>query len=198
MRRKARRLVKPYPVVAPIPDIGLTLFDAAWPKSYSLARQKVIEFTDKYYRTPTVFIGAKDGDKDISPEHLAAKTIGVQVSTIHQNYVQKYYGKSSTIKTYQTQDEADQDLAAGRLDYVQADALALEAFLKTEQGTACCELKAQVPDDPEILGKGAGGGVRKEDTELKARLNTAIKAVRDSGEYDTISAKYFSFDIYGG
>jgi len=46
MRRKARRLVKPYPVVAPIPDIGLTLFDAAWPKSYSLARQKVIEFIE--------------------------------------------------------------------------------------------------------------------------------------------------------
>src|SRR6266545_1490538 len=107
-----------------------------------------------YYNTPTVIIGAKDGDKEISPEHLAGKTIGVQVSTVHQNYVEKYFGHKSTINTYQTQYEANQDLASRRLDYIQADAMALDAFLKTEQGAACCELKSQVPDDPAILGIG--------------------------------------------
>jgi ABC-type amino acid transport substrate-binding protein len=80
--------------------------------SITSERQKVIDFTDKYYRTPTVIIGAKDGVKDISPEHLRGKMIGVQVSTIHQKYVKKYYGDGSIIKTYQTQDEADQDLTA--------------------------------------------------------------------------------------
>jgi hypothetical protein len=43
MRRKAKRLQKPYPATAPIPDIGLTLFNVGWHKSYSLARKKVIE-----------------------------------------------------------------------------------------------------------------------------------------------------------
>jgi hypothetical protein len=43
MRRKAQRLKKPYPATAPIPDIGLTLFNAGWHKSYGLARKKVIE-----------------------------------------------------------------------------------------------------------------------------------------------------------
>jgi polar amino acid transport system substrate-binding protein len=64
--------------------------------------------------------------------------------------------------------------------------------------TSACELKGTVRDDPEILGQGAGGGLRKEDTELKARINAAIKAVRESGEYAAITAKYFNFDIYGG
>jgi hypothetical protein len=46
MRRKARRLKKPYPPTAKIPDAGLTLFDADWNKSYSLARRKVIVTID--------------------------------------------------------------------------------------------------------------------------------------------------------
>jgi hypothetical protein len=43
MRRKAQRLQKPYPATAKIPDIGLTLFDADWAKSYDLARKGIIE-----------------------------------------------------------------------------------------------------------------------------------------------------------
>ena len=92
--------------------------------------------------------------------------------------MKKYYGDGSIIKTYQTQDEADQDLAAGRLDYVQEDAITLGTFLRTDVGQACCELKGTVRDDPEILGRGAGGGLRKEDTELKVRINAALKTVR--------------------
>jgi len=42
MRRKARRLNKPYPPTAEIPDAGLTLFEADWAKSYALARADVI------------------------------------------------------------------------------------------------------------------------------------------------------------
>jgi hypothetical protein len=42
MRRKARRLRKPYPPTAKIPDAGLTLFEADWNKSYALARREII------------------------------------------------------------------------------------------------------------------------------------------------------------
>ncbi|KPH07560.1 transporter substrate-binding domain-containing protein (plasmid) [Rhizobium acidisoli] len=43
----------------------------------------------------------------------------------------------------------------------------------------------------------SSGGLRKEDTELKAKLNAAIAAVRANGQYDAITKKYFDFDIYG-
>jgi ABC-type amino acid transport substrate-binding protein len=39
-------------------------------------------------------------------------------------------------------------------------------------------------------------GVRKNDNQLKQRLNAAIKAVHDSGEYSAITKKYFAFDIW--
>ncbi len=161
-------------------------------------RLKTIDFSDKYYNTPTGVIGPKGVPFDATPEGLAGKTIGVQVSTVHQNYVNKYFAeKAAAVKEYQTQDEANQDLVAGRLDAVQADSMTLDAFLKSEAG-ACCELKGTVKDDPAILGAGVGVGIRKGETELKDKINAAIKAIRANGTYDTITKKYFDFDIYGG
>jgi polar amino acid transport system substrate-binding protein len=158
--------------------------------SITADRKQTIDFSDMYYNTPTVIIGAKNGDMDISPDHLKGKAIGVQVSTIHEKYVQKYFGGGSEVKTYATQDEANNDLAAGRVDYVQADGSALDAFLATDQGKACCELKGQVPDDREILGEGVGAGIRKEDTAVKEKMNAAIAALAAAGKFNEITAKY--------
>ncbi|WP_075292379.1 transporter substrate-binding domain-containing protein [Pararhizobium arenae] len=161
-------------------------------------RLKTIDFSDKYYNTPTGVIGPKGVAFEATPEGLSGKTIGVQVSTVHQDYANKYFGENgATVKEYQTQDEANQDLAAGRLDAVQADAIALDAFLKSDQGKECCELKGNVKDDPAILGAGVGIGIRKGEDELKGKLNAAIKAIRENGTYDTFSKAYFDFNIYG-
>ncbi|WP_353643773.1 transporter substrate-binding domain-containing protein [Mesorhizobium sp. WSM2239] len=160
-------------------------------------RKKTIDFSDKYYNTPTAVVGAKGEEFDATPEGLKGKIIGVQVSTVHAAYVKKHFTEAAEVKEYQTQDEANQDLAAGRIDATQADSIALDAFLKSEQGMACCDLKGHVADDLEILGPGVGAGVRKEDTELKEKINAAIKAIRENGKYDEITKKYFDFDIYG-
>ena len=166
--------------------------------SITAERQQTIDFSDKYYNTPTSIIGPKGVEMDATPEGLKDKIIGVQVSTVHEDYAKKHFGDTAAeIKIYQTQDEANADLAAGRIDATQADALALDAFLETEQGKACCEMKGEVAQDLEILGPGVGVGLRKEDAELKEKFNTAIKGIRDSGKYDEISKKYFDFDIYG-
>ena len=166
--------------------------------SITAERLQTIDFSDKYYNSPPGIIGAKDVKFDATPEGLSGKTLGVQVATIHQVYANKYFGEAgATVKEYQTQDEANNDLAAGRIDAVQADSIALTDFLKTEQG-ACCDMKGTVKDDPEILGLGVGVGLRKGETELKDKINAAIKAIRANGTYDTFSKKYFDFDVYGG
>ncbi|QRM54152.1 transporter substrate-binding domain-containing protein [Sinorhizobium sp. BG8] len=167
--------------------------------SITAERLQTIDFSDKYYNTPTGVIGPKGVAFEPTPEGMSGKTVGVQVATIHQVYANKYFGENgATIKEYQTQDEANNDLAAGRIDAVQADSIALGAFLKSDQGQDCCELKGMVKDDPEILGAGVGVGLRKGETELKDKINAAIKAIRANGTYDAFSKKYFDFDIYGG
>ena len=182
-----------------IPALTSKKIDVIW-NSMSITdeRLKTIDFSDKYYNTPAAIIGPKDVEFGATPADLKGKIIGVQVSTIHSAYAKKHFTEAAEVKEYQTQDEANQDLAAGRLDAVQADSIALDAFLKSEQGTACCTHKGMVAEDPEVLGPGAGAGIRKEDTELKAKINAAIKAVRDNGKYAEITKKYFDFDIYGG
>ena len=162
-------------------------------------RMQTIDFSDKYYNTPTVIIGAKGVDMAPTPEGLAGKIIGVQASTVHADYVEKYFGPTAAeVKIYQTQDEANSDLAAGRIDAIQADSIAMDAFLASEAGAACCDLKGAVADDPAILGLGVGAGVRKGEDELKAKINAGIAKVIADGTYDTITANYFASSIYGG
>ena len=97
-------------------------------------RKKTIDFSDKYYNTPTAVIGPKGQTFDATPEGLKGKIVGVQVSTTHSAYAKKHFTEAAEIKEYQTQDEANQDLAAGRIDATQADSIALDAFLQVRPG----------------------------------------------------------------
>jgi polar amino acid transport system substrate-binding protein len=177
-----------------IPALNGYFIDVIWSAmDITPDRQRVIDFTDvyyNYYHTPSVMIGAKTGDKDISPAHLKDKAIAVQTGTMYERYAAKHFD-GSPVKTYQTQAGAFQDLVAGRVDYLMGDFPAVDALLRTPQGSACCELKGELPFDAEIVGRGAAGGIRKGDTELKARLNAALKAVRESGLYEKITKAYF-------
>jgi polar amino acid transport system substrate-binding protein len=158
--------------------------------SISDERKKQIDFSDMYYQSASVIIGPKGGDKNIAPEAFKGKTIGVQASTTHANYVEKYFVPAgATVKPYKGQDEANADLAAGRVDYVQADGVTLGAFLSAADG-ACCEVYGAVPVDEAVLGPGVGVGLRKEDTALKDKINAAIKALSANGTFDTLTAKY--------
>ena len=157
--------------------------------SITAKRQEIINFSNPYYSATPLMIGVKDGDVDISPAHLAGKIIGVQAASIHANYASKYFASTSTIKEYPTQDEANQDLVAGRVDYVLANGLALESFLKSEGGV-CCEGKGAVPPDVSILGEGVGLGMRKEDVELQTRINAGISALAAAGTFTKITDQY--------
>lgn len=160
-------------------------------------RAKTIDFTDKYYNTPAMIMVAKDSTITPDEAGLTGKIVGVQVSTTHEAYTQAHFaGVAAEVKTYQTQDEANQDLAAGRIDAVMADSIALQAFLDSDAGKDCCKSAGMAADDPAILGAGVGFGLRKGDP-LKDTLNAAIAAIRADGTYDAITKNYFAFDIYG-
>lgn len=159
-------------------------------------RLKTIEFTDKYYDTPTVLVARKGSKIDGTAESLDGAVVGVQVDTTHANYVEKHFGNTTaTIRTFPTFDEHNQALVAGGVDAIVGPSVAISLFLMSDAG-ACCEVKARL-SDAEIFGQGIGGGLRKEDTELKAKMNAGIRQIREDGTYDEISKRYFDFDIYG-
>lgn len=101
------------------------------------------------------------------------------------------------IKRYATQDEAYLDAVAGRVDLLLADSVAMEdGFLKTDSGKDF-EFVGPGYSDPKYFGEGAGIAVRKKDTDLVAKLNGAIEAIRANGTYEKINGKYFAYDVYG-
>jgi polar amino acid transport system substrate-binding protein/arginine/ornithine transport system substrate-binding protein len=159
-------------------------------------RKQVIDFTDKYYQTPAIFVAAEGADFADTPEALAGKTVGVQRGTIHQAYMEAHY-PDTRLQLYGSQDEAYLDLIAGRTDAIMADSIAvIDGFLKTPQGAGFAML-GEPHIDPAIHGEGAAIGVRQADTELRDRLSAAIAALRANGTYDEIQGKYFDIDVYG-
>lgn len=158
-------------------------------------RKKKIDFTDKYYATPARFIAVKDsGITDTSPAGLKGKVIGVQGSTTQATYLEDKY-KGADVKLYKTVDDADMDLANGRVDAVFSDSAILYQWLKTKDG-GCCGFVGEEVRDQQYFGVGKGIGIRKEDADLRDKLNEATKAIIADGTYEKINKKYFPFSIY--
>ncbi len=181
-----------------IPGLLAKKFDAIVASmSITDERKQKVDFTNKYYQTPARFVAKKGAGITVSKEGLKGKTVGVQRATIHENFVRDMFGDAVTIKAYATQDEANMDLVAGRLDLVIADAtVLLGGFLNTDAGKGF-EFVGPSYIDKKWFGEGVGIAVRKGDNELRQKLNKAIDAIRANGVYQKINAKYFDFDVYG-
>ena len=165
--------------------------------SITKKREKVVAFSNKYYVTPAAVVAPKSAKFKATPASMKGLLIGVEIGTTNQAYAKKFFSKTAKLKTYQTQDQADQDLAAGRIDATIADEFALEGFLHTKSGKECCKMVGTLPYDSQTLGSGIGAAFRKSDTKLREMWNKGIADVRKSGEYDKITKKYFNFNIYG-
>ena len=157
-------------------------------------RLKKVDFTGKYYATPSRFV-AKKGKygKRFKPNK---KKLGTQRSTIFQNFLEDNFPKAK-IKLYDTIEQALLDLQSGRLDAVMSDGLQLQdGFLKSDKG-AGYELVGKAYYDKKWFGEGIGIAVRKQDKDLTEAFNQAIKAIRKKGIYQEISNRYFGYDVYG-
>ncbi len=181
-----------------IPALEAKKFDAIVASmSITEERKQKVDFTKKYYETPTAIAVPKDSTiAGVTPEDLKGKTIGVQVSTTNQNYAEAVYTGSS-VKAYPTADEYKLDIANGRIDAVVDNIIPLKDFVASDAGT-CCKIVGTITPDPKYHGEGTGIAIRKGETELVDKFNAAIDAIRKSGKYDEIAKKYFDFDVYGG
>jgi lysine-arginine-ornithine-binding protein len=162
-------------------------------------RKKTVDFTNRYYRTGAHFVASKSSNiKDVSPGALKGKTLGAQSATTHSSYLEDIYQRAGAqLKLYGTQDEANADLAAGRLDAVLADKIVLLDWLNKGGEATCCQFVGDDIKDSKYFGEGQGIAVRKEDADLKEMFNKAIDQIRADGTYEKINSKYFPFDVYG-
>jgi polar amino acid transport system substrate-binding protein len=158
-------------------------------------RRTRIAFSKPYYRIPASFIARKDVDvAGVSPADLTGKSIGTTARSEHAALLEERYPQSG-LKTYGKFEDANLDLLTERIDLVLGDRTALQKFLDSKEGSACCRLVGDAPFDPAFYSPGVAVGLRKEDKDLKEMFNRAIDAVVANGTYDRIRVKYFPFDI---
>lgn len=182
---------------AMIPALRAKKFDAIVASmSITPERLKAVDFSDKYYNTPTRFVVRSDSRLEVSPEGLKGRKIGVQRTTVQDRFATAAF-KASEIVRYSKQDEVFLDLVNGRIQGVLVDSVAADqGFLKTPAGKGFV-FRGPVYDDPAFFGTGAGIAVRKGDTALRDKINAALAAIRADGSYKKLNDRYFDFDVYG-
>jgi len=160
-------------------------------------RLQVVDFSDKYYFTPSRIVVKKETPYTDNAS-LKGKKIGVLKGSTQEKYaLGELKTVGATVVPYEAQDQVYLDIKSGRLDGTVADQVEVNGgFLSKPEG-AGYGFVGPVLDDPKYFGTGVGVAMRKGETELKTAVNNAIKTIRSNGVYDTVAKKYFDFDVYG-
>jgi putative lysine/arginine/ornithine/histidine/octopine transport system substrate-binding protein len=156
-------------------------------------RAKVIDFSKPYYVSPSQYVAATNSGITDDPKTLQGKTVAVQSGTIHQAFLEQNR-PDITEKAYNTIEEAELDLEAGRVDAFLADKLILYDWLVKAGRAKGFDYVGKPVVGPLVTGQIAVG-IRKGDTALKARLDAAIDQLLASPDYDKLSGAYFPFSI---
>ena len=158
-------------------------------------RKKAVNFTKPYYQAPAQFVTRRDMDLTVSKEGLKGKKVGVQRATTYANYLETVYKGTVEIVYYDTVENHNLDLTAGRVDAVLAQAIYMGGVLKKPEGKNF-KFVGEMIWDPQYIGVGAGIAVHKQNKELLEKLDAALAKIVADGTHKKIFRKYFDFDLY--
>ncbi|WP_342359553.1 transporter substrate-binding domain-containing protein [Terrarubrum flagellatum] len=144
------------------------------------------------YSLTTNEAGAVKALEALKPK-LQGKIIGVQGSTIAAAFLDKYLKGVVTVREYKTTEQHDLDLLAGRVDAVIASMAYLTTASKKQGNEAMVIVGPRFQGG--LLGRGSAIGLRKSDTELKAKFDEAITSALNDGTIKQLSEKWFGFDV---
>lgn len=167
--------------------------DCVWNgMSITPERQENMALTNKYLNNKIVLMALADSDIDVtSAKELADLKIGTQVDSSALQMLmanEAYESFKDNISEYETYDTAIMDLKAGRVDVIAVDQV-LGEYTNNNLGGEMKECTYSLGDDYYVI------GFEKSNTELRDKVNDAIKALIDNGKAAEISSKWFGKDI---
>jgi polar amino acid transport system substrate-binding protein len=179
-------------------NLKLELKDTAWDgiipglqaKKYDLImsamtiteeRKKAVDFSESYFNAGQI-IAVLDGNNNIkSVEDLKGKKVGVQLGTTADLEASEMEGVE--VKRYEKIPQAFIELNNGRVDAVAADLPVVAKYTLEHSGV-------KIVGEP-FTTENFGIAMRKGDTELLEKINTAVAELKQDGTYDEIYAKWF-------
>jgi octopine/nopaline transport system substrate-binding protein len=198
-----------------IPSLNAGKFDLILGLGINEARKKVVDFTLPYASGAATFSILKGGPVPQFPmtgqrldlndkakadpvmgqirQMLKGKIVGVIQSSSHEQLVHAYFGDDVTVRTYKSSPERDLDLRAGRVDASFDSAVYMNSILdKTENQDLAMTgplLKGA------MLATEVAIGMRKNEPELKAIFDKAIKEAAEDGTIRKLSIKWTKVDL---
>jgi arginine/ornithine transport system substrate-binding protein len=165
-------------------------------------RKQVVDFTGKYYSTPSCVVVKSALNLGADAANFKGKKLGVLKASTQEKYaVGELQSAGATIVPYDAQDQVYLDIKSGRLDGTVADVVEVNGgFLSTPDGKdyACAGGRIPVEFDAKYFGVGMGVALRKEDSALRDALDAAIKTIRDNGKWKELADKHVpGVDIWG-
>lgn len=145
-------------------------------------RQAIVDFSESYYLAGQV-IAVSPGDTVIaSVEDLRGKKVGVQLGTTGERMAKSLSGL--LVFSFDNIGAAFIDMENGQIDAILNDWPTTNEYIR---------LKGTAKTVGDILSKEYYGiAVKKGDAELIGKIDSAISILKESGEYDKISEKWFN------
>lgn len=168
-----------------IPNLNAGNFDViAAGMSITEERRQSIDFTADY-SPPESSAFMMQADTTVDFDNLSGVRIGTQTGTIQAGYATEKFADGNTLLSFDTADQALADLSAGNIDVIFADHSYVMELVAGSGGA----LKTEGPNIP--IGEGVGAGVRKTDTELREKLDSALAEAKADGTIDELIKKWF-------
>lgn len=149
-------------------------------------RRKVILFSKPYYEVYNVVLVQKKDEKSFdTKKSLAGKQVGVQQSTTQESIAKKQL-KSSRLVTESQLTSLTTELKEGKLSGVVCEKAIADNYLATYPGKyAIAGVKLVTPEE----NRNIEIGIRKEDKDLKKRVDRELTKLKKSGELDRMFRK---------
>ena len=125
-------------------------------------------------------------------EMLKGKVIGVEAGSVSADFAKEKFGSVAEVREYKKSEEINLDLKAGRIDAELNGRSFIANSIKQPENEGMMMVGPVF--DEGIFGLGVGLGLRKDDAELKEKLDAAIRETAKDGTMKALSIKWFGFD----
>ena len=198
-----------------IPSLNVGKFDLLLTLGINEARKKVVDFTIPYASGIATFIILKDGTVPVLPmsgerlnlndkakadpvmveigTKIKGKIIGVVQSTSQEQLIHAYFGNTVEVRAYKSSPERDLDLRAGRID-AGFDSGVYATSTLDKPGNEDLTMTGPLLKGA-MLATEVALGMRKGETDLKAKFDAAIRSAAAAGVIRTLSVKWSKIDL---
>lgn len=163
--------------------------DAIW-NGYSLTeeRKKKVSYTDAYMKNSQLIVTLKDSSIK-NKDDLKGKVVGTQQGSAGQEALEKDTKVLNSLDgspiLYDTFDKVFRDLDAGRVDAIVGDETLVKYYINKKGEKEYKILNDNFGNEDYVV------AFRKDDTELRDKVNNTINEIKEDKTFDEIYNKWF-------